>query len=102
MFNMQNLMKQAQKMQKEMEQVQEELAKQEVTSSSGGGAVTVVCDGKGAVKSVKITEAGMEDRETLEELIVLAIQDASAKANKLSQDRMGGITKGLNLPGMPF
>jgi nucleoid-associated protein EbfC len=101
-FDIQKMMKQAQKMQEQMNSVQAELANMEVTGSAGGGAVTFTCDGRGEAKAIKITQDAMEDVETLEELVLAAIRDASQKANDLAQEKMAGVTQGLKLPGMPF
>ncbi len=101
-FDIQKMMKQAQKMQEQMATVQEELGHMEVTGSAGGGAVTVTCDGKGETKSVKISKEALEDVEMLEDLVLAAIKDASKKANDLAQEKMAGVTQGLKIPGMPF
>jgi nucleoid-associated protein EbfC len=102
MFDMAKLMKQAQQMQKDIEGIQQELAQTEISGSAGGGAVTVVCDGRGDLKSIKITPEAMEDKDTLEDLILTAVRETLAKATELSQQKMGSVTQGLNLPGLPF
>lgn len=101
-FDIQKMMKQAQQMQEKMNKVQEELAQLEMTGSSGGGAVVITCDGRGEIKSVKISKEAVEDVETLEELILAAIQDATQKANNLAQEKMSAVTQGLKIPGLPF
>jgi nucleoid-associated protein EbfC len=101
-FDIQKMMKQAQKMQEQMLSVQNELATVDVTGSAGGGAVTVTCDGKGDAKAVKISKEALEDPETLEELVLMAIQDAQKKAAEMAQSKMSGVTQGLNIPGLPF
>ena len=101
-FDIQKMMKQAQKMQEDMNKVQSELGDVEVTGSAGGGAVTVTADGRGDVKGVKISKEALDDPEMLEDLVLAAIKDALKKANDLAQDKMSSITQGVKLPGMPF
>lgn len=101
-----NLMRQAQKMQADMQRVQEELANMEVTGQSGGGMVTVVMNGRHDVKRVSIDPSLMQDdKEMLEDLIAAAVNDAVRQIEKTSQERMSGLTAGMNLPGgmkLPF
>ena len=100
--NMQNLMRQAQKAQKEMEAAQAKLAETEFTASAGGGAVTVVVMGDRKVKSVKIQPDAVdaEDVEMLEDLVLAAVKEALANAQALASEKMGRATGGMNLPGM--
>ena len=94
-----NIMKQAQKMQEEMQKAQAELANAEVTGESGGGMVKVVMKGTHEVNRVNIDSALMEDdKEMLEDLIAAAINDAVHKVAKHNQDAMSNMTAGLNLP----
>ena len=96
-------MQQAQKMQQEMEKAQEELARLEVTGQSGGGMVEVVMNGKHAVRSVRIDPALSDDLEMLEDLTTAAINDAVSRVAQSAQERMAGMTQGLQLPpGMKF
>ena len=101
-----NLMKQAQKMQADMQKAQEEIAAMEVTGESGGGMVKVTMTGKHAVRRVEIDDSLMgDDKDMLEDLIAAAINDAVHKVEKTVADRMGSITAGMNLPGgmkLPF
>jgi DNA-binding YbaB/EbfC family protein len=101
-----NLMKQAQKVQADMARVQEELANMEVTGQAGGGMVTVVMTGRHDLKRVSIDDTAMrDDKEMLEDLIAAAVNDAVRQLEKTSQEKMGGVTAGLNLPGgmkLPF
>ncbi|MBN2781035.1 MAG: YbaB/EbfC family nucleoid-associated protein [Candidatus Marinimicrobia bacterium] len=98
--NMQALMKQAQQMQKQMESAQKELESREVSGSAGGGMVTVTATGKKVLRSVKIApEILAEDPEMVEDLIVAAVNQAMQKVDELTQDTLGSITGGLNLPG---
>lgn len=102
MFDMAKLMKQAQNMQKDIEGIQQELAQTEISGSAGGGAVKVVCDGRGELKSLSISDEAMGDRETLEEMVLTALRETLAKAAEMSQQKMAAVTQGLNLPGLPF
>jgi len=102
---MQQLMKQAQKMQQQMVQAQAELAQAEVTGTAGGGLVSAVVTGSGDVVSVKIDPKVVDpdDVESLEDLVVAAIRDGVTQAQELQQSTMGplaGGLGGLGLPGM--
>lgn len=101
-----NMMKQAQQMQANMQKMQEEVAKMEVTGQSGGGMVTVVMTGKHDIKRVNIDDSLMgDDKDMLEDLIAAAVNDAVRQVEKESQERYSGMTDGLNLPAgfkMPF
>ena len=93
-----NLMKQAQKMQENMQKAQEELANLEVEGQSGAGAVKIVMTCKHDVKRVTIDPSVMDDKEMLEDLVAAALNDASRRAEQTSQERMGALTAGLPLP----
>lgn len=94
-----NLMKQAQKMQADMQKAQEELANMEVTGQSGGGMVSVVMTGRHDIKRVSIDDSLMgDDKEMLEDLIAAAVNDAVRQLEEKTQERMSGMTEGLNLP----
>lgn len=101
-----NLMKQAQEMQENLKKAQEELANMEVTGQAGGGMVTVVMTGRHDVRSVQLEPSLLaDDKEMLEDLIAAAINDAVHKVEQQTQERMSGLTSGLNLPGgmkLPF
>jgi DNA-binding YbaB/EbfC family protein len=93
------LMKQAQKMQEDMQKAQEELAAMEVTGQSGGGMVTVVMTGKHEVRRISIDDSLLgDDRDMLEDLIAAAVNDAVHKVEKTSQEKMAGMTSGMSLP----
>jgi DNA-binding YbaB/EbfC family protein len=96
--NLAGLMQQAQKMQKEMQRAQEEMANLEVTGQSGGGMVKVTMTGKHAVRRVEIDPTLGDDLEMLEDLVAAAINDAVNRVAEAMQDRMSGMTQGLNLP----
>ncbi len=103
--NMQQLMKQAQKMQQQLVEAQSKLAETEVTGTAGGGLVTAVVTGSGDVVSVKIDPKAVDpdDVESLEDLVVAAVRDAAHNAQELSAEKMGplaGGLGGLGLPGM--
>ena len=105
--NIGEMMKQAQKMQTKMAEVQEKLATLEIEGSSGGGLVKATVDGKGTIKEVKLdpTLLEPEEVEVLEDLIVAALRDAQAKAEETAAEEMGKVTGGLKLPGgmkLPF
>ena len=96
------MMQQIRKMQQEMARVQEELANTVVEGSASGGAVTVGISGEFQVKKVTIKPEAVdpEDVETLEDLIVVAFNDALGKVNALSSSKLGAVTGGLKIPGM--
>jgi nucleoid-associated protein EbfC len=100
------LMKQAQEMQANMQKAQEELANIEVTGQSGGGMVSVVMTGRHDVKRVAIDDSLMgDDKEMLEDLLAAAVNDAVRQVEATSQEKMAGMTAGMNLPSgfkMPF
>ena len=100
-----NIMKQAQAMQDNLRKAQEELAGIEVTGNAGGGMVTVTMTCRHDVRRVEIDESLMgDDKEVLEDLVAAAVNDAVRKAEKAAQEKMAGLTSGLNIPGMnlPF
>ena len=93
------LMKQAQKMQEDMQKAQEELANMEVNGQAGGGLVSVVMTGRHDVRRVSIDQSLMEeDKEMLEDLLAAAVNDAVRQIEKESQERMSGMAQGMNLP----
>jgi DNA-binding YbaB/EbfC family protein len=103
--NLAGLMQQAQKMQQEMQRAQEEMANLEVTGQAGGGMVKVTMTGKHAVRRVEIDPSLGDDLEMLEDLVTAAVNDAVNRIAEAMQDRMSGMTQGLNLPAgmkLPF
>jgi len=100
------LMQQAQRMQEEMKHAQEEIANLEVTGQSGGGLVTVVMSGRHEVRRVNIDrKLFSDDAEMAEDLVAAAFNDAVNKIAAVTQERLGGVTAGMNLPPgfkMPF
>jgi DNA-binding YbaB/EbfC family protein len=96
------LMKQAARMQQQIEQTQASLASRTVEASSGGGAVKVVARCDGAVASVKIDPQTLNpaDAQLLEDMVLSAVNQALAEAKRISSEEMGRATQGFNLPGM--
>ncbi len=102
MPNMQQLMKQAQKMQKQMEETQAALEAKVLTATAGGGMVEVTITGKKEIKSIKINPEVVdpEDVESLEDLVMAAVNEAVRQADELSQKEMGKVTGGLGAGGL--
>ncbi len=100
--NMNNLMKQAQKLQREMEQMQKDLEEKEFEVSVGGGAVVVKANGKKEVVSINIKPevVDADDVEMLEDLVLSAVNEALRKADEESANKMGKLTGGMNIPGL--
>ena len=100
------LMKQAQKMQEEMQKAQAEIAEMEVTGQSGGGLVKVTVNGRHECKRVAIDESLLEDdKDMLEDLVAAAINDAAVRVDETTKERMEGVTSGMQMPAgfkMPF
>lgn len=106
-MNIQQLMKQAQAMQKKVQDMQEKLAVLEYQGSAGGDMVSLTLSGQGELKAIKIKPAAVsaDDVEMLEDLIVAAFNDAKKKADDANNDAMKSVTGGMGLPGgmkMPF
>ena len=94
-----NLMKQAQMMQENMKRVQAELANVEVEGSAGNGLVKITMTCRNEVKRVAIDDSVMDDRETLEDLLVVAFKDALSQAEKPSESRMASLMPpGMKMP----
>ncbi|HET8555457.1 MAG TPA: YbaB/EbfC family nucleoid-associated protein [Rhodanobacteraceae bacterium] len=100
------LMQQAQRMQEQMKQAQEDIAKMEVTGSAGGGMVNVTMSGAHEVRRVQIDRKLLaDDPEMAEDLVAAAVNDAVNKVAQASKEKLGGLTSGLNLPpgmSLPF
>lgn len=98
-----DMLKQVQKMQEDMANLQADLDEREFKATSGGGMISVTVNGKHELKELKINPDAIdpEDPEMLEDLITVAINEAIATATKTSEEEMGAITGGLNIPGMP-
>ncbi len=101
--NMNNLMKQAQRMQRQMEEASKEIEEKEVTATAGGGAVEVTVSGKKEILKIKLTEEVVdpEDIEMLEDLVMAATNEALRQVDAMSEQSMQKITGGAN-GGFPF
>ncbi len=94
-----NLMKQAQKMQADMQKAQDEIKKIEVEGQSGGGLVKIVMQGTHEVKRVTIDDSLIgDDKDMLEDLIAAALNDAVHKLEQATKDTYAGVTEGMSLP----
>ena len=96
------IMKQAQKMQEQLERIQEELARRTVTATAGGGMVTVIANGKQEIISIKLAPEAVDPQDIamLEDLVTAAVNEALRSARGLMQEEMGKITGGLRIPGV--
>lgn len=96
------LMKQAARMQQQVEQIQNDLAKRTVEATSGGGAVKVVAKCDGSIASINIDPAAINpaDAQLLEDMLLTAANQALAQAKEISTAEMGKVTAGFNLPGL--
>ena len=101
-MNIKKMMQQAQKMQEQMLQAQEGLAKRTITATAGGGKISVVANGAGDVLSIKIAPEVVDpqDVELLEELVLTGVKKAIEEGRTLAQTEMGKLTGGLNIPGL--
>ena len=100
--NMSNLMKQAQRMQRQMEESAKELETAEFTATAGGGAVEVTVSGKKEVVKVKLAEEVVDpdDIEMLEDMVAAAINATVKQVDETAEAEMGKLTGGLNIPGL--
>ena len=102
MKNMGNMMKQAQQLQAKMVKLQEELSQKTIETSSGGGMIKVVANGKQQIVSIQIEKEVVvpQDVEMLQDLILAAVNDALAKSQEMVSGEMSKLTGGLNIPGL--
>ena len=102
MKNMNEIMRQAQKMQKKMQQMQEELENREVSATVGGGMVEAKVNGKGQLLALRVEKdvVDPEDVEMLSDLIVAAVAEAQRQASEMMEQEMSSITGGFKMPGM--
>ena len=100
--NMQQMLKQVQKMQQDMEAAQEQLKHEEVEASAGGGMVTVKVSGDLVVKTITINPDALdpEDAEMLQDLVLAAINEGIRSAQELAEAKLGGLTGGIDLGGL--
>ncbi len=109
-MNIAHMMKQAQQMQKKLQDAQAELADMEINGEAANGAVKVVCDGHGRFKSIKLSAEAINPEnpasvdvdmiETLEDIITTALQQATKTATDQLETRMKSVTGGINIPGL--
>lgn len=106
MFNMDDVMKQAQEVQAKMQKMQEEVASLEVTGQAGAGLVKVTMTGRNDVRNVSIDDSLLsEEKEMLEDLLAAAVNDAVRRIEEAKTEKMGSLTAGFNMPPgfkMPF
>jgi DNA-binding YbaB/EbfC family protein len=97
-----DFMRQAQKLQEQIQKIQQEVAEKTVEASSGGGMVTVVADGKQDIVSIRIDPevVNKDDVEMLQDLIVAAVNEARKRSQDLMAGEMGKLTGGLGIPGL--
>jgi len=102
--NMQDMLKQAQKMQQDIAKMQEEAQSMTAEGSSGGGMVTAVANGKHQIESVVIDKevVNPDDIEMLQDLVAAAVNEALRNVQEQIQEKMSKITGGMSIPGMPF
>jgi len=102
MKDMQEVLRQAQRMQERLARVQEELAEKTVEASSGGGMVTAVVNGRQEIVSIRIEKevVSPEDVELLQDLVAGAVNEAMSRSRKMMADELAKITGGMNLPGL--
>ncbi|MFT4728436.1 MAG: DNA-binding YbaB/EbfC family protein [Granulosicoccus sp.] len=94
-----SLMKQAQKMQEDMQRAQEEIANLEIEGQSGGGLVKVVMNGQHELRKVSIDDSLVgDDKDMLEDLVAAAVNDAAHKLAEVSKSKLSGLTSGMELP----
>ncbi|TML95090.1 MAG: YbaB/EbfC family nucleoid-associated protein [Actinobacteria bacterium] len=105
-MDMNKLMQQVGQMQEQMQQAQDELAKETVEATAGGGMITVVANGAGEIKQIKIDPKAIDpnDPEMLEDMILAAVNEAVRSAQSLMESKLGGLAGGalggLGLPGL--
>ncbi|MCW7752723.1 YbaB/EbfC family nucleoid-associated protein [Desulfobotulus sp. H1] len=102
MGNMGQMMKQAQKLQQQMEKMQAEMADKTVETSAGGGMVRVVANGKQQILSIHVEKEVVdpEDIEMLQDLLIAAVNDALQKSQEMMSSAMGQLTGGMKIPGL--
>ena len=104
-MNMQQVMKQAQKMQRQLAEAQDELTEVEVSASAGGGMVKVTGTADGEITDIQIDGESLgldaDDTELLQDSILAAVRETLAKAQDVTNQRLGSITGGMGMPGMP-
>ena len=101
-MDMDKLLQQVGQMQTEMQKAQEELANETVQATAGGGMVTVIANGAGEIKEIKIDPKAIDpdDPELLQDLVLAAVNEALRSAQALAQSKLGGSLGSLGLPGL--
>jgi nucleoid-associated protein EbfC len=101
-FNMQQMMKQAKMMQKKMAEIQEELKNMEFEASAGGGAVRAKANGEQEILEIKLDTDMIEadDLDMVEDMVMVAVNDALKQSKDEAKNRMSGLTGGMNIPGI--
>ena len=103
-MNIAKMMKQAQKMQSDMAKIQEELANETYEAEAAGGMIKAVASGDGELKSITISpeliKDAADDAEMLQDMIITVVREAVDKGKADAQEKMGGLTKGMNIPGL--
>jgi DNA-binding YbaB/EbfC family protein len=101
-MDMKFLMKQAQMMQKKMEEAKEELAQKEIKVSSGGGIIEIIINGQQEIKEIKIEPdvINVQEKEMLEDLILVAVNESIRQSKELAAQEMTKLTGGINVPGL--
>jgi len=97
-----NLLKQAQKMQREMDLAREEILEMSIEGAAGGGAVRAEVDGNGTVKAIHLSKEalGRGDENAIGDLVLVAVQDAQTRAAQMKRERLSEVTGGMDLPGL--
>ncbi len=98
--NMNSMIRQAQKMQDQITELQDDIEAREFSATAGGGAVEVVMTGKKTVKSLTIKPEVAEDIEMLQDLVIAAVNEAVGQIEQTTEDEMSKITGGVSLPGL--
>ena len=104
-MNMQQVMKQAQKMQRQLAEAQDQLAETEVSATAGGGMVKVTGTADGQITDIQIDGSALgldeEDSEMLQDTVLAAVNEMLARAQEVTNSRLGSLTGGMGMPGMP-
>lgn len=103
MFNVNKMLQQVQKMQRDMARIQEELAGKTVEATAGGGVVRVVCNGKQELVSLEIQKEVVDpdDMEMLQDMVLAAVNECLRKAQEMAAAEMAKVTGGMSIPGLP-
>lgn len=104
-MNMQQMMKQAQKMQRQLAEAQDRLAEMEVSATAGGGMVKAIGTASGDITAIEIDGAALgldeDDTEMLQDTVLAAVSEMLARAQEVTNEQLGAFTGGMGMPGMP-